>query len=242
MEYQLTDRLLNITRDSVFTGDSNYRISVTMKSKYTVNNETYLGSEILGEKHLGKCQSTGTYKWGFSFLMLFPFLALLLIWTVGTWLMWLKAHIALQAQEKSMAGDYKAILCLAAAILEQSAGDNANIDSLTEKELRDKIVREMGGGLILDQQGGTQDGYSLRLMFFRGNKPLWWLAFGSASILLAACTALRLAIGLSLYASIFVGLAIALVVGRSDRSKLALVGPFVVLGLILSSVVLRISY
>ncbi|KAF2730980.1 hypothetical protein EJ04DRAFT_584472 [Polyplosphaeria fusca] len=97
----------------------------------------------------GQCQSTKDYKWGASFIQLFVWMNLMLIWSVGIYFMWLKAHKVLQqCGDKEIAGKYKAVLELATAIqenLEPHRGDGPKTE-MTEAELQQRIDKDLKGG------------------------------------------------------------------------------------------------
>ncbi|KAE9978793.1 hypothetical protein EG328_001249 [Venturia inaequalis] len=86
------------------------------QATYTTSseNETF----VLGDPTIqGKCQPDVSYKWGFSFLFLFIFLIVLLVWTAGTYIMWLKARLALRHHDDAeIVGEYKAVINLASAM------------------------------------------------------------------------------------------------------------------------------
>lgn len=66
----------------------------------------------------GLCQeiSQDTYQWGFSFLTLFIFTLLLLLWTFGIYVVGFIGHDALRFHQGDAIGRYKAVLELADAI------------------------------------------------------------------------------------------------------------------------------
>ena len=87
----------------------------------------------------GSCQQTATYKWGFSFLLLFIVLVLFIVWILGTYFLWLDAHLhsRLDMVKRDM-GLYRAALDLASVI--QSDLDK-DIDPLTPNRVLDKNIK-----------------------------------------------------------------------------------------------------
>ncbi len=86
----------------------------------------------------GSCQQTATYKWGFSFLLLLIVLVLFIVWLVGTYLLWLDAHLhsRLDMVKRDM-GLYRAALDLVSVI----QGDlDKDIDSLTPNRVLSKNI------------------------------------------------------------------------------------------------------
>lgn len=96
----------------------------------------------------GTCQQTATYRWGFSFLLLFCVLVLFIVWILGTYFLWLDAylHSRLDIVKRDM-GLYRAALDITSVI----QGDlDKDIDPLTpnsvlHKDIKgDKKVRRIG--------------------------------------------------------------------------------------------------
>ncbi|KAL9105657.1 MAG: hypothetical protein Q9227_009206 [Pyrenula ochraceoflavens] len=58
---------------------------------YSLNNQTYSYNYV---KLNGICNQESTYKWGFSFLLLFIFAIIQTIWVIGMYVLWLDAHLA----------------------------------------------------------------------------------------------------------------------------------------------------
>ncbi|CAI6334661.1 unnamed protein product [Periconia digitata] len=63
---------------------------------------------------LGTCQATKTYRWGFSFLLLYIMLCLLLVWTLAMMGIWLYAQVLLKKHGiTDVSGEIKAVFELA---------------------------------------------------------------------------------------------------------------------------------
>ncbi|KAF2670615.1 hypothetical protein BT63DRAFT_413321 [Microthyrium microscopicum] len=119
------------------------------ESMYTLGNvsEIYSGAYMQSN---GNCVQNNSFKWGFSFILIFVFLCLMLIWTLGTFLLWLKAHLTLRLnKERVVCGETKAILQLADAIIRDlPTNDNIQHDMLTECQLNDYIRTRKRVGAI----------------------------------------------------------------------------------------------
>ncbi|KAK4143723.1 uncharacterized protein C8A04DRAFT_28504 [Dichotomopilus funicola] len=103
----------------------------------------------------GRCQSKAddkVYQWGFSYIQVFILILVLILWTIGTWLVWLQAHINLPPRNDEHTGDFlvpkktlqaprswNGVLQLAAAI--QNDADSLGVDpaKLTCGEARTKM-------------------------------------------------------------------------------------------------------
>ena len=73
---------------------------------------------------------------------------LVLIWSIGTYIMWLTAHLTLKDRGRSsrdVVGEYKAAVQLAAALHQELKEDPL---TLSEKEIRSRIKTQLNGGEI----------------------------------------------------------------------------------------------
>jgi hypothetical protein len=88
---------------------------------------------------LGTCQQTATYKWGFSFLLLFIVLIFFLVWILGTYVLWLDAYLnsRLDIIKRDM-GLYRAALDISTMI--QSDLDIL-VDQLTPNYMIQKQIK-----------------------------------------------------------------------------------------------------
>ncbi|KAF3031934.1 hypothetical protein E8E11_001326 [Didymella keratinophila] len=131
---------------------------------WTRDNQTIDLTYIENNKH-GKCQNTGDYQWGFSFLQLFICIVLLLAWTIGIYIMWIYTHNTLALRKRlpeQIAGEHRAVLELAAAM---------------QKELEiDDIEPSVRGGAVSYAYPESQPySFSIRKGFaswFKADK--WW--------------------------------------------------------------------
>jgi hypothetical protein len=96
----------------------------------------------------GRCQQEGaSYKWGFSFLVLFSFIIVFLVWCVGMYALWLDAflHSRFDRVGRSM-GLQRAVLDLAYCMHRDV--DETGRDMLSNEELQSRIRRDLQGGRI----------------------------------------------------------------------------------------------
>jgi hypothetical protein len=149
-------------------------------------------------------------------------LFLLLNWTIGTYTMWLCAHITMQRRGRDqVAGGHKAVLELANAMQAQTKGNEGNAAELAESGLQHRIAEDRGGAISYEVSllsAGDGDHEWVVAVYLEREK--WWLA-----VLIASCAgSITLgAIGLLPYAIFIVGLSVALIlsisVGTTQRSK-----------------------
>ena len=134
----------------------------------------------------GTCQPLGTYQWGFSFLLLFIFLLTLLIWSIGTYIFWLEAHLTLKVRDiYEIPGKYKVVIRLGAAMQREFVKEGDDITCLEERQIISRIRRDLKGGTI-ENDGAIiqQPQYRFREVikrWFRRDK--WW--FGGFVVLTA---------------------------------------------------------
>lgn len=96
---------------------------------------------------LGNCQQTATYKWGFSFLLLFIFLIFFMVWVLGTYVLWLDVYLnsRLDIVKRNM-GMYRAALDISSVIQSDLDGD---IDAMTPNSvLQSRLKADKQGGRI----------------------------------------------------------------------------------------------
>jgi hypothetical protein len=146
-------------------------------ARFLYNNETY----TLNDLGNGKCLPSGTYKWGFSFLLLFVFLLTLLIWSIGMGVVWVRTDLTLRAREiRDIPGKYKAIIELAEALQKEFDKEGMDPVDLKEEQITRKIRQDLKGGRIMHDQATTQQSrYRLRSIlgrWFKMNK-WWWLGY-----------------------------------------------------------------
>ncbi|CAJ2504377.1 Uu.00g117710.m01.CDS01 [Anthostomella pinea] len=128
---------------------------------WTYSNNTYSVDNV--QTH-GSCQPVqDRFKWGFSFLQVFIMLVLLLVWTIGTYLMWLKAHLQLPLQEQpEVPRGWRSVLILAETISREIKENGLDASSLTDRELKREIRKHLQGGSISFDMPLARSGYSFR--------------------------------------------------------------------------------
>jgi hypothetical protein len=120
--------------------------------------------------------SCQTYQWGFSFLQLFVGLILMLTWTIGVCVIWLRGHVG----RKSRPGDevptrYKAVLNLASSLCEAFSAIGEEPDALTNSQLKQHIAKSLDGGRV-EAVNPFPAKYKLRAAawaWFKRDK--WWI-------------------------------------------------------------------
>jgi hypothetical protein len=228
---------LNVTAyyldPSIFTGTVFSPYWNFSLANYTYKEEFFSVQDIQ-DNAVCQPEPQGTYIWGCSYLIIFCFLIFLLLWSLGTWLLWLKANLGLQALGKeSISGKYKAMMSLVAAISEQSDVEKTNLESLSEEQLQSKILVDLNGGMIPAPSTIMGNPFALSDLlrrcindlksWFRENNNAWWfIAFMLSLIFTIALDLSGSPIGL-FYTVLLITIASAMLVGRSDESKLTVV-------------------
>jgi hypothetical protein len=126
-----------------------------------------------------------SYQWGFSFIQLFIMIILLLVWAVGTYIMWLRSDIVMRRRSREeVTGEYKAILELSEAIRKQLDGhmdlEGDGVSAATESSLRRRITKDLRGGsiayvtpLLSNRDGGVGDtDWGIKSWIW---SEVWWL-------------------------------------------------------------------
>ena len=96
----------------------------------------------------GSCQSTNTYRWGFSFLLLWISMLLTAIWTLGMHILWLDAYFGSHYDciHRTM-GTHRAVLDFASAMI-KDMGSEAPPEHLSEEQLIRRRKKALNGGKI----------------------------------------------------------------------------------------------
>jgi hypothetical protein len=96
----------------------------------------------------GSCQSTNTYRWGFSFLLLWISMLLTAIWTLGMHILWLGAYFGSHYDcAHRSTGTHGAALDFASAMIKDMGGE-APPEHLSEEELIRRRKKALNGGKI----------------------------------------------------------------------------------------------
>jgi hypothetical protein len=157
---------------------------------------------------------------------------LLLLWSIGIFLMYVCAEITLSKSGKSeVIGEHKAVFALANAVQAQlgrglDKEEPSYAYALSENQIRRRITKDLNGGSIsleylppsTETQGAHHTATSLKPLL---GKEKWWL--GTFAVMLAG---VLVGVGLSrglLWAFLVpVEMAFILYVGRSGKSRFAL--------------------
>ncbi|KIW39208.1 uncharacterized protein PV06_09002 [Exophiala oligosperma] len=96
----------------------------------------------------GKCQQLDTsYKWGFSFLVLFNVIMTFTVWCLGMYILWLDAWLNSRFDRAGRTmGLHRAVLDLAACMNQDV--DEGGREMMSNGELHDKIRKGLNGGQI----------------------------------------------------------------------------------------------
>lgn len=165
----------------------------------------------------------------------------LLIWTIGTFTMWLRAHLTLRHRGRTdIAGEYKAILELASAITETCEEVNLDPEKLTEQQLREQVKDKAKGGRIAYNSPLLEGKFPFmknmralpRRIWVWVKKEKWWVGADFLALLWFALADL-LDFTFFLFAMFaFLSISFAMAIGSTNGSRLMFaVGGFVVLGL-----------
>lgn len=209
-------------------------------------------SQIFNASYLqenGICQdiSKNTYRWGFSFLILFIFLALLLAWTTGTFIIYLTAVHALKNQDsKKTIGTYTGVHELSKAITQNFESIFLDAEELQNKQIQASIRKEPKGGTVPFSVPSPAQDYHLWQEFsiwFKNYKifksrTTWWISlFVSMLSLLILPIIWGNEFGTVLLSMSTFGSLMALLVGSTDRSRFLVFLTFLALGLITGAIV-----
>ncbi|KAM7210172.1 hypothetical protein V8F06_014449, partial [Rhypophila decipiens] len=101
----------------------------------------------------GSCQPQGTYQWGFAFLQVFIVVILLLVWTVGTYMMWLGPHKSLRRLgAKETPRKYGAAMSLVTGVTRELRHTAQNSpQTLTNRQLERIVKTDLDGGNIANE-------------------------------------------------------------------------------------------
>ncbi|KAI5925774.1 hypothetical protein F4810DRAFT_658176 [Camillea tinctor] len=156
------------------TENTSYPFRDTSKIAYTYSNDTYFLNDL---RSGGRCQPIpDRYQWGFSFIQLFIMTALLFIWTIGTYIMWLKARFQLPLEgQPEVPRRWKSILVLAEAINQELVENSIHIQSMTDRQIEREIYKKLKGGTLSFDIPLRRSGYSFRRGLWRWLKrEKWW--------------------------------------------------------------------
>lgn len=177
------------------------------------------------------------YQWGFSFFQLYLMILLLLLWTVGTLLMCGRTQMIMQKRgREDIAGEYKAILEVAAAIHKQTQIFPDDLSTVTERHLQTKIKKELGGGEIAYESPTIVVAESRNeLKFWKAwaIRERWWITAFVSSIIMVAALPYAWVESVYFLPGLSAALFLAIYVGTVTKSRvLILLVLFIILGLL----------
>ncbi|GKU22905.1 unnamed protein product [Fusarium langsethiae] len=122
------------------------------KIMFVIDDDMYNSTELIQN---GVCQpikdkgSVQRYQWGFSFLQLYFVTILLLLWSLAMMILWKSSHDMLKLNHwETTSQDWKGLLEFTDTIRMQVEQAGINIDSLSDKQLDDKIQSVLQGGSV----------------------------------------------------------------------------------------------
>ncbi len=207
-------------------------------------------------KPLQTSNTIKSYKWGFSFIQLNIMIILLLVWTVGIYVMYLSSKLTrLRRGSKDVAGEYKAVFELSDAMhtqLTQFEKEEANdFRDITESELRRRITKDLHGGSIAyntallhaDPDGIKSDEWTLVAWMRR---EMWWMFTLAVSVVVDGFIIRRFLIDglrgdLWLFPALPLAIVFSMVVGLTYKSRLMVLLWAVLVLCVLPAIVLGIA-
>jgi hypothetical protein len=191
----------------------------------------------------GICQdiSENKYQWGFSFLILFIFLCLLLIWTTGTCIIWLKSRgVVKHRQTEADIGTYTGILELSKAITHNFESISQDPGKLKEHQIHATISRKLKGGTVpfdlplqavqhhqLPELNVSSKGYQV---YFKSWTTWWIILLVLLSAMIAPTSMFQKQGGLVFFSFTSSGVLMALFFGSTEHSRCLVFLIFFVLG------------
>jgi hypothetical protein len=131
----------SVSSGSIYDPSVGFTYSDGTKALYALDNNTYDLDYIQAN---GSCEPRPTYRWGFSFLLLFVTVLLTTIWTIGMYIMWLDAYLysRFDRAHRDM-GTHRAALDFAAAMRKDIGEDTT--EDLSNSELKKRVKRGLNG-------------------------------------------------------------------------------------------------
>lgn len=142
---------------------------------------------------------------------------LLISWVIGTWLLWLKAHMELsRRKDVQVPGKYRAVLDLAAALKHSVSALGDTADTLTNQQLADHIKTRLRGGDIKTEAPSSTPKYTYWAWITQYKA---WNIVLSVFALITSWTVRWMTMNLIIAGT---SISAALCIGRSTRSRFAL--------------------
>ncbi|KAK3378805.1 hypothetical protein B0T24DRAFT_522841 [Lasiosphaeria ovina] len=168
------------------------------------------------------------YVWGFSFIQLYINILLLLVWSVGIFILWVKAqrHLPLPGEIEVPQG-WKALIELSSTMKQELDSKNINPKNLTDKQLKDKIRKSLRDGSVSLQYPLQRHNHKIGRRFgeFFASNAWWfvsWLAAISLTTIVISHSPIMLRTVWCTLGALAFGIFWAIVVGTTRRSKAAI--------------------
>lgn len=140
------------------------------------------------QKFMGsRADRTQMFQWGFSFLQVFVAMLFLLVWTGGTYLIWLKGHLKLPLLDApEVPRGWKSVMFLGQTIAKELSESGLDPHAMSEAELGRIIQAKLKGGSVTLE--GSEEGRKRNVRrgivnYMRFN--LRWCAISAAVLVLA---------------------------------------------------------
>jgi hypothetical protein len=135
---------------------------------YYYQNQTYPELYLINPDNV-QCVANGVYQWGFSTNIIFVFMTLNGLWTIGTYGVWIHMNRKSELCQKGRRlGKYRATVDLVESICQDLGND---ICAYSEKELTEKLEKQ--GGIKYYVEQGEGDGIShIGITSCRGRGPV----------------------------------------------------------------------
>ena len=222
---------MNISLDYLVTHDEGFD-QTWRENRYLNGNQTYTDAYIANN---GVCQPNDiagselsqSYQWGFSIIQLLIMTVLLWLWSLGTYLMWLKAHkVAALRNSSRVARKFRSAFELATALQKDLKEWDEDAAELSAEQMEERIVQLNGGHL-------SYHSYKPHLTYDLG-RHLWpvlkrnWMWGAACGVqLIFVITGSILARSFEgaqtvilFFTLMLLALFVALVLGRNDRARM----------------------
>ncbi|XEV00966.1 hypothetical protein FSHL1_006253 [Fusarium sambucinum] len=154
------------------------------KFMFVVDDDMYSVTQLVQNGVCQPVKDTGSvqrYQWGFSFMQLYLVIVLLLLWSLALVVLWKTSHDMLKHNRREITSQgWKGLLDFTNAIRTQLEHAGVDVDSLTDKELDDEILKVLQGGSISSPQMST---CSLNIWRWLWNNKRW-IIFGIFTVVL----------------------------------------------------------
>ncbi|KAF4976015.1 hypothetical protein FZEAL_7271 [Fusarium zealandicum] len=140
-------------------------------------NSTMLENAGICQPVRDEFQKFQRFQWGFSFLQLFLFVVLLLVWTIGIILLRAKAYFTLEFNGfPEISTSWKGFLEFADVVQAQMNSAGIDYKTLNDDELKSQIEDLLKGGSVSSSQQLLQGSYSIQ-RGLRGwmREQVWWI-------------------------------------------------------------------